>query len=183
MIFGYARVSTNDQDHALQLDALNKHGVDEIITDTMTGTKRDRPGLDRLLDKAREGDQVVVWRLDRLARSTVDLLALVETFKQRGIGIKSLHEDISTTGASGKLVLTMFAAIAEFEAALLKERTMAGLAAAKAKGRVGGRPKSMTPEQIAMASDLVKAGHPKSEVAAMMQVSRATLYRNLETAA
>ncbi|MGL4755328.1 MAG: recombinase family protein [Aeromonadaceae bacterium] len=182
MIFGYARVSTNEQDHALQLDALNKRGVDEVITDTMTGFKKDRPGLNRLLDKAREGDTIVIWRFDRLARSTVDLLGLVDDLQKRGIHLESLHEGISTTGATGRLMLTMFGALAEFERALMIERVNAGIESAKAKGRVGGRPKSLTPEQIKMARDLVDAGHPKAEVAATLGVSRATLYRNLETA-
>ncbi|APU00784.1 DNA-invertase [Aeromonas phage Asp37] len=182
MIFGYARVSTNDQDHQLQLDALNKHGVDEVLTDTMTGSKRDRPGLNRLLDKAREGDTIVIWRFDRLARSTIDLLNLVEELTKKGIHLVSLHEGISTTGATGKLMLTMFGALAEFERNLLIERTMAGIESAKAQGRVGGRPKSLTTEQIAMAKDLVAAGYGKAEVASQMGVSRATLYRNLEKA-
>lgn len=182
MIFGYARVSTNEQDHALQLDALNKAGVDEVITDTMTGSKKDRPGLTRLLDKAREGDTVVIWRFDRLARSTVDLLGLVDDLQKRGIHLRSLHEGIDTSGATGRFFLTMFGALGEFERNLMIERVNAGIESAKAKGRVGGRPKSMTPEQIKMARDLVDAGHNKTDIAEQMGVSRATLYRNLETA-
>lgn len=179
MIFGYARVSTDQQDHQLQLDALNGYGVDEIITDTMTGTKKDRPGLSRLLDKAREGDTIIIWRFDRLARSVIDLIQLVDDLQKRGIHLKSLHEDISTAGATGKFTLTMFGALAEFERNLLVERTKAGIEAAKAKGRVGGRPKSMTDEQIKMAKDLIAANHGKTQVAEMMGVSRATLYRAL----
>ncbi|MGL5215842.1 MAG: recombinase family protein [Aeromonas hydrophila] len=182
MIFGYARVSTDQQDHQLQLDALNRHGVDEIITDTMTGTKKDRPGLTRLLDKAREGDTIVIWRFDRLARSTVDLLNLVDEFQKRGIHLNSLHEGISTTGATGRFFLTMIGALGELERNLLVERTRAGLEAAKAQGRVGGRPKSLNEEQRAMARSLITAGHGKTQVAEMMGVSRATLYRALETA-
>lgn len=182
MKFGYARVSTADQNNQLQLDALEKHGVDEVITDTMTGSKKDRPGLNRLLDKAREGDTIVIWRFDRLARSTIDLLTLVDDLQKRGIHLESLHEGLSTAGATGRLMLTMFGALAEFERALMMERVAAGVEAAKAKGRTGGRPKSMTPEQIKMARDLVDAGHNKTEIATQMGVSRATLYRNLETA-
>lgn len=179
MIFGYARVSTSQQDHALQLDALKAAGVDEVITDTMTGTKTDRPGLDRLLDKAREGDTVVVWRLDRLARSMTNLLALVDTLQRRGVHLRSLHEEINTSTANGRLLLQFFGMMAEFEASLLKERTIAGLAAAKEQGRVGGRPRVMSDEQIAMASSLIAAGHNKTNVAKQLGVSRATLYRNL----
>lgn len=181
MIFGYARVSTADQNHQLQLDALEKRGVDEVITDTMTGSKKDRPGLNRLLDKAREGDTIVIWRFDRLARSTIDLLTLVDDLQKRGIHLESLHEGLSTAGATGRLMLTMFGALAEFERALMMERVAAGVEAAKAKGRTGGRPKSMTTEQISMARALVNAGHGKADIAAQMGVSRATLYRNLET--
>lgn len=181
MIFGYARVSTADQNHQLQLDALDRRGVDEVITDTMTGSKKDRPGLNRLLDKARAGDTIVIWRFDRLARSTIDLLNLVDDLTKRGIHLESLHEGLSTAGATGRLMLTMFGALAEFERALMMERVAAGVEAAKAKGKTGGRPKSLTPDQIRMARDLVNAGHSKSAVAENLGVSRATLYRNLET--
>lgn len=179
MIFGYARVSTSEQDHLLQLNALNSVGVDEIITDTMTGTKKDRPGLNRLLDKAREGDTIVIWRFDRLARSTVDLLSMVEELNKRGVILRSLHEDISTGGATGKFVLTMFGALAEFERNLLVERTMAGLEAARSEGRVGGRPRALTPEQAAMARALVDANISKTEIAKQLGISKATLYREL----
>lgn len=182
MIFGYARVSTDQQDHQLQLDALNKHGVDEIITDTMTGSKKDRPGLTRLLDKAREGDTIVIWRFDRLARSTVDLLNLVDDLQKRGIHLNSIHDGITTEGATGRFFLTMIGALGELERNLMIERVNAGVEAAKAQGRVGGRPKSLTEEQRRMARALVADGYSKTTIAEMLNVSRATLYRALETA-
>ncbi|MGL5285916.1 MAG: recombinase family protein [Aeromonas sp.] len=180
MIFGYARVSTTQQDPTLQIDALTAVGVDEIITDQISGTRRERPGLDRLLDKAREGDVVVVWRLDRLARSMKDLLELVETLKTKGVGLRSLHEDINTTTANGMLILHIFAALAQFEAALLKERTLAGLQAARAQGRIGGRKPALTPEQVKMVRAMQSAGISKMEICRQMGVARATLYRHLE---
>jgi DNA invertase Pin-like site-specific DNA recombinase len=181
MIFGYARVSTAEQDNAMQMTALNNAGVDEIISDKMSGTKKDRPGLERLLDKAREGDVIVVWRLDRLGRSMSNLLELVALLSERNITLKSLHENIDFSTANGRLQLHLFMMLAEFERSLLQERVMAGLAQAKAEGRVGGRPKSMTEEQLAMAKALVEAGHSKGEIAKQMNISRSTLYRNLET--
>lgn len=180
MIFGYARVSTHEQDHSLQLDALKAAGVEEVITDTISGTTKSRPGLERLLDKIREGDTIVVWRLDRLARSLSNLLELVDTLAKKGVAIRSLHEDINTGTANGRLILQIFGALGEFEAALVKERTMAGLEAARAQGRKGGRKKSLTPEQVRMAKVLIADGVPKTQVADQMNVSRATLYRNLE---
>lgn len=182
MIFGYARVSTDQQDHQLQLDALTKAGAEEIITDTMTGSKKERPGLYRLLDKCREGDTIIIWRFDRLARSTVDLLQMVDSLQKRGIHLTSLHEGISTTGATGRFFLTMFGALAEFERNLMIERVRAGVESAKAKGRIGGRPLSLTDEQRAMARALIEAGHSKTEIAGMLNVSRATLYRAMEKA-
>lgn len=178
MIFGYARVSTVDQNHQLQIDALQAAGVDEIITDTISGGKKERPGLDRLLDKAREGDTVVVWRLDRLARSLSNLIQLVETLKGRGIGLRSLHEEINTNTANGRLMFHLFGALGEFEKSLILERTVAGLAAARADGRVGGRPPALNPEQSAMVRSLHGTG--ETSVRALCEqfgISRMTLYR------
>lgn len=180
MIFGYARVSTYEQDHTLQLDALHKAGVEEVITDTMSGTKRDRPGLTRLLDKVREGDVIVVWRLDRLARSLSNLLELVDTLNKKGVSLRSLHEEINTASANGRLILHIFGALGEFEASLVKERTTAALIAARERGRKGGRKPALTEEQRRMARAMIKDGIPKSDVAKHFGISRAALYRNLE---
>lgn len=178
MIFGYARVSTADQNHQLQLDALQAAGVDEVITDTISGGKKERPGLDRLLDKAREGDVIVVWRLDRLARSLSNLLQLVETLQARGIALKSLHEEINTASANGRLMLHLFGALGEFEKSLILERSAAGLASAKAEGRVGGRPPALSPEQQAMIRSLHRSGEiPAKALWEQFGISRPTFYR------
>lgn len=180
MIFGYCRVSTQDQTHDLQLDALKAAGVDEIITDTISGGAASRPGLDRLLDKAREGDTIVVWRLDRLARSLSHLIALVEQLKERGIALKSLHEDINTGTANGRLILHIFGALAQFEKELTHERVMSGLAAAKAKGKTGGRPPALTEEQKRMIQTLADDGISRETLATQFNVSRATIFRVLK---
>ncbi len=139
MLIGYARISTDDQTFDLQLDALKAAGCDaqRIYTDTASGAKTDRPGLTRAIDVAREGDTLVVWRLDRLGRTLPHLLQLVEELKRRGVGFRSLTESIDTTSPSGQLIFHIFGALAEFERNLIRERTQAGLAAARARGRVG----------------------------------------------
>jgi DNA invertase Pin-like site-specific DNA recombinase len=177
---GYARVSTQDQDCALQIEALKKAGCDPIYTETASGAKTDRPALLEALQYAREGDVIVVWKMDRLARSLKQLIATVEDLDQRGIGLKSLTEEIDTSTAGGKLVFHIFGALAEFERSLIRERTMAGLAYARTQGRTGGRPSTITPEVLAEAEDLLR--NPKRsvrEVAKRLGVSRATLYRHL----
>ena len=138
--FGYARVSTLEQDEALQHDALSAAGCERIFADKANGKLEHRPALDALLDQLRPGDVVVVWRLDRLGRSLRHLLETIADLEQRGVGFASLTENIDTSTPGGKLVFHLFGALAEFEAALIRERTMAGLAAARARGRVGGRP-------------------------------------------
>lgn len=179
MKLGYARISTSSQDHQLQVDALNAAGVDEIITDTISGSSKKREGLDRLLDKAREGDTIVVWRLDRLGRSLSHLIQLVEQLKARGIGFKSLQEEINTDTANGMFFFHMIGALATFERSLIVERTRAGLEAAKEQGRVGGRPAAMTPEQEKLVLALVEQGQNRAEICNSFDISRATLYRLL----
>jgi DNA invertase Pin-like site-specific DNA recombinase len=180
MLIGYARVSTADQDAALQHDALQAAGVEKVYTDHgVSGSLASRPELDRCLEHARSGDTIVVWKLDRLARSLRNLLTLVETLSARGIHLRSLTESIDTSSASGRLVLNVFGALAEFEKEILRERTTAGLAAARARGQRVGRPVAVTPEQIAQARTLVAAGHRVPEVARSLNVGRSTLYRAL----
>ena len=140
MKFGYARVSTDTQSLDRQIDALNKYGVDELLTEKMTGTKRSRPELDRLIDKMRAGDTVVIESLSRLGRSTKDLLALVEQFNEQGVILVSLKENIDISTPTGKLLVTVLSALCQFERDLTVQRTNEGLTAARARGRKGGRP-------------------------------------------
>jgi len=142
-LLGYARVSTDDQDLSLQIDALEKHGIAKwlIFEDKLSGAKCDRPGLSKCLDALQSGDVLVVWRLDRLGRSMRHLITLVEDLRGRGVGFRSLNEGaIDTTSASGELIFNLFSALAQFERRLIQERTKAGIAAARARGRKGGRP-------------------------------------------
>lgn len=180
MLIGYARVSTADQDPALQLDALGLAGAQRVFTDHgVSGSVASRPELDRCLEQLREGDTLVVWRLDRLARSLRNLLALVETLTQRGVHLRSLTESIDTGSASGRMILSVFGALAEFERELIRERTAAGLDAARSRGAKLGRPASLTGDQLAQARTLVTAGHRVPEVARTLGVGRSTLYRAL----
>jgi DNA invertase Pin-like site-specific DNA recombinase len=183
MLIGYARVSTYDQTEALQIDALNKAGCGRIFTDVASGARSDRPGLAQALDYAREGDTLVVWRLDRLGRSLIDLIKIINTLDERNVGFQSLTEGFDTTTPGGKLVFHLFGALAEFERELLRERTMAGLAAARARGRLGGRKRKMTAKDIAMAKTLMadKTNSPR-DIAKRFGVSKATLYRRLSEA-
>src|SRR5258708_6124390 len=155
MLVGYARVSTGEQNLDLQRDALTKAGCDQIFTDEMSGAKAERPGLTEAFKFTRTGDTLVVWRLDRLGRSLKDLIGRMEELRQRAIGFKSLHESIDTTSPAGKLQFHIFSALAEFERDLIRERTMAGLRAARARGRVGGRKPTMTPEKIKTAASIM----------------------------
>jgi DNA invertase Pin-like site-specific DNA recombinase len=177
MALGYARVSTSDQDEALQLDALAKAGCARVFTDRASGAVDDRPGLVELLDHARAGDVVVVWRLDRLGRSLRHLIDTVRLLEDRGVGFRSLTEAIDTSSSGGKLVFHVFAALAEFERDLIRERTRAGLAAARARGRVGGRPSVWTPEKREQAQQMLADGKPVATVAKVLSVSRASVYR------
>ena len=180
MLLGYARVSTNEQDPQLQLDALEQVGVDRIYTDHSSGAATARPQLDDMLLTARRGDTIVIWRLDRLGRSTKHLLELTADLDARGIGLRSLNEQIDTTTANGRLIFTLLAAISEFERQLLSERTSAGLQAARKRGRFGGRPRALTPQAEQAVIDLRDRGQTVTQIAATLRVSRATVYRALE---
>lgn len=177
MLIGYARVSTQDQNLALQMDALNAAGCTRIFEDQISGAKADRPGLQRALEQLRAGDTLVVWRLDRLGRSLKDLIARAEELAGMGVGLRSLQEAIDTSSSGGQLIFHMFGALAEFERNLLRERTGAGLAAARARGRLGGRRKRLDARQRSHAVDLyLGRKHAVKEICALMGISRATLY-------
>src|SRR5919199_5938315 len=150
MLIGYARVSTDEQNLDLQLSALNQAGCEQIYTDKVSGTKATRPGLDNAFSHLRSGDTFVVWRLDRLGRSLRHLIDTVTDFEERGIGFKSLTESIDTTTSGGRLVFNIFGALAEFEREIIRERTKAGLTAARARGKTGGRSKVLTEKQVEM---------------------------------
>lgn len=178
MLVGYARVSTGEQNLDLQRDALQKAGCERVFTDEMSGAKAERPGLSEAFKFIRTGDTLVVWRLDRLGRSLKDLITRMEELRQREIGFKSLHESIDTTSPAGKLQFHIFSALAEFERDLIRERTMAGLRAARARGRTGGRKQQMTPEKIKVAASLIKdRSNTVNDICRTLKVSRATLYR------
>jgi DNA invertase Pin-like site-specific DNA recombinase len=163
MLIGYARVSTHEQTLNLQRDALEKAGCSKLFTDTASGAKTERKGLDEALDYVRKGDTLVVWRLDRLGRSLPHLITTMTGLEERGIGFKSLTENIDTTTSGGKLIFHIFGALAEFERNLIRERTTAGLTAARARGKRGGRPKALTPRQIRIAQSLYD--DPKNSIA------------------
>jgi DNA invertase Pin-like site-specific DNA recombinase len=181
MLIGYARVSTHDQTLNLQQDALTKEGCSKIFTDTASGAKAERKGLDEALDYVRTGDTLVVWRLDRLGRSLPHLIATMTALEERGIGFKSLTENIDTTTSGGKLIFHIFGALAEFERNLIRERTTAGLQAARARGRRGGRPKVLTGKQRGIAQDLYEKRHPIADICRTLKISKATLYRHVKT--
>lgn len=181
MLIGYARVSTDDQTLDLQRDALSAAGCEKLFEDKASGAKADRPGLKRALEHLRAGDTLVVWRLDRLGRSLKDLILRAESLKEQGVGLRSLQEAIDTTSSGGQLVFHLFGALAEFERTLIRERTQAGLAAARARGRKGGRRKLLDPRKRAHAVDLYKSKkHTAKEVCDLMGISRATLYAYIE---
>lgn len=184
MLIGYARVSTIDQTLALQQDALTSAGCEKIFTDTASGSLADRPGLADALTFARRGDTLVVWRLDRLGRSLRHLIDTVATLDERGIHLRSLQEQLDTSTSGGKLVFHVFGALAEFERDLIRERTQAGLAAARARGKVGGRPRAQalnSPQKV----QVVKALHKDkrnsvADICRTLGVSRTTFYRYIK---
>ena len=181
MLIGYERVSTDDQNLALQHDALQAARCEKIFADKMSGAKADRLGLKEALEFARKGNTLVVWRLDRLGRSLKDLMVLVESLEQRSIGFSSLQENIDTTSSGGKLIFHMFGALAEFERNLIRERTQAGLQAARARGRKGGRQPKLTAQQIDMGRSL--AADPQRSVSSICEhlgISRPTYYRYIK---
>ena len=178
MLIGYARISTRDQTPALQRDALEAAGCERIFEETASGARRDRPQLAAALDWMREGDTLAVWRLDRLARSVRQLIATVGDLDKRSIGLRSLTEAIDTTTPGGRLVFHVFEALAEFERELARDRTRAGLDAARVRGRVGGRPAALDEDAIAVARALLRdPSIPVGDVARHVGVSRATLYK------
>lgn len=183
MRIGYARVSTLDQNPELQLQKLREAGCERVVLEKASGAKTDRPELGRVLhDMLREGDTLVVWKLDRLARSLKQLIDTAADLKQRGIGLVSLTDAIDTSSPGGMLVFHMLGAIAEFERALIRERTLAGLSEAKRKGKTGGRPRRLSEKDAAAAKALLADGTLSArEVAARFGVSKATLYRYLGT--
>ena len=157
MQIGYARVSTDDQNLDLQNDALKQAGCDKIIEEKASGAKTDRAGLDEALSFLRKGDTLVVWKLDRLGRSLQHLIQVVNQLREKGIYFRSIQESLDTSSSGGKLIFHIFGALAEFERDVIRDRTMAGLAAARARGRVGGRPKIMTDKKVRLAKTLLAA--------------------------
>lgn len=180
---GYARVSTNDQDAQLQIEALEKAGVDKIFTDHgVSGSKASRPQLDEMLDYLRDGDTVVIWKFDRLGRSTRNMLELIETIEAKGCNFESITEQIDTTGAMGKAMLTIMSAFAQLERDQIAERTKAGLAAAAKNNRLGGRPRKADDTAVQRAKQWKAEGMSAKEIAEYLDVSRATVYRYLQDA-
>jgi DNA invertase Pin-like site-specific DNA recombinase len=180
MRVGYARVSTQDQNPALQVDALNASGCERLFVEKASGAQRDRPELKAALDYLRSGDTLVVWKLDRLARSLKQLIETVEGLEKRGVGFRSLTENIDTTTAGGTLVFHIFGSLAQFERSIIRERTCAGLSAARSRGRIGGRPPALTPKDLAAAKALLSDPEISvEEVARRLNVAPSTLYRHL----
>ena len=180
-VFGYARVSTEQQNLDRQLDMLQKYGVDFIYNEKMTGTQRNRPELEKLLERLTEGDTVVVESLSRLGRSTKDLIWLMETFNSKGVNLVSLKESIDTTTSTGKLLFTLMSAIAQFERDVIADRTREGLNSARARGRKGGRPRTDS-EKLRKAIKLYNTQqYSLAEIEDMTGVKRSTLYRGIRS--
>ena len=179
MKYGYARISTIDQNADMQLKALQRAGCKKIFKDELSGATTKRPSLLRCIKTLQDGDTLIVWKLDRLARSLRDLVSMIEDFEKRGIHFRSLTEEINTTTPGGKLIFHIFAALAEFERGLIIERTREGMKAARARGvRSGPKPK-LSPQQIDHARKLIDQGKRREEVADLFKVGRTTLYRAL----
>ncbi|MFT5469288.1 MAG: DNA invertase Pin-like site-specific DNA recombinase [Verrucomicrobiales bacterium] len=183
MTFGYARVSTTDQNPDLQFDALEKAGFDRLFTDKASGAKADRPAYCQMLEQVRPGDVILIWKPDRLGRSLRHLLEVVDRLNEQGVGLKSLTDPIDTTTSQGKLIFNIFASLAEFERDLISERTKAGLQAARARGRIGGRPKGLSAKgrrnATAAAAIYRQRGHSIGQICETLQISKATLYKYL----
>ena len=178
MLIGYARVSTDEQNLDLQLSALKQAGCEQIYTDKVSGTKAQRPGLEEAFSHLRAGDTFVVWRLDRLGRSLRHLIDTVTDLQELSIGFKSLTESIDTTTSGGKLVFHIFGALAEFEREIIRERTQAGLSAARARGKTGGRPNALTEKQVSMLRQLAAdRNRSVQEICQTLGISRRTFYR------
>lgn len=177
VLIGYARVSTLEQNISLQLEALTSAGCERVYEDRLSGAKSDRPGLAKALDMAREGDTLVVWKLDRLGRSVQHLVGMVADLEKRGIQLKSLTDNIDTGTPSGMFFFHMMASLSQMERSLTIERTRAGLESARRQGRVGGRPRSMTASKVASAKAMLSSGIKHTEVAHNLGISVPTLYR------
>jgi DNA invertase Pin-like site-specific DNA recombinase len=184
MIFGYARVSTHQQELALQIDALKQAGCDRIFEEKLSATAKDRPQLDKLLDQLRPEDTVIVWKLDRLGRSLKNLIELVTLIEEKGAAFKSLNDQIDTTTSHGKLIFNIFASLAEFERDMIRERTRAGLAAARARGRQGGRPKGLSKKAhntAILAEKLyLEQKMTVKEICEQLAISKGTFYNYLK---
>jgi DNA invertase Pin-like site-specific DNA recombinase len=183
MKIGYARVSTKDQNFGLQIDALQKAGCEKLYREVVSGARTERPVLDRVVDSLRTGDVLVIWKLDRLGRSLKHLVELVNTLRERGVGLQSLNDPIDTTTPQGRLSFNLFASLAEFERDLIRERTQAGLSAARARGRNGGRPKGLSAqaEATACAAETLYLERKLSvrQIADRLGISKSTLYAYL----
>jgi DNA invertase Pin-like site-specific DNA recombinase len=180
MLVGYARVSTYEQNISLQKDALEEVGCKKIFDDKVSGVRSDRPGLEAALEYVREGDTLLVWRLDRLGRSLKDLIEIVTRLENRGIGFRSLQESIDTTTSGGRLIFQIFGALAEFERNLIRERTRAGLEAARARGRKGGRPRKLDSKKAELACSLYDEKRRNiKEICGFFRISKPTLYAYL----
>lgn len=183
MKIGYARVSTKDQNFGLQIDALQKAGCEKLYREVVSGARTERPVLDRVVDSLRTGDVLVIWKLDRLGRSLKHLVELVNTLRERGVGLQSLNDPIDTTTPQGRLSFNLFASLAEFERDLVRERTQAGLSAARARGRNGGRPKGLSAqaEATACAAETLYLERKLSvrQIADRLGISKSTLYAYL----
>jgi len=178
MKIGYIRISKHEQNEALQRDALQEAGCEHYFSDTMTGVKFERKGLEKALAYMRSGDTLVVWKLDRLGRSLKDLIETLNLLNNRGINFISLTESIDTTTPGGKLIFHLMGALAEFERDLIRERTIAGLVAARARGRVGGRPRRASDGKVALARHLYQdPNHSVAEICSMLGISRSTFFR------
>jgi DNA invertase Pin-like site-specific DNA recombinase len=177
---GYGRISTSDQNASSQKDALMAAKVDKVFIDTFTGTKASRPEFDKLREQLRSGDTLVITRLDRLGRSAKDLLTIVSDLEALGVQLEVIEQKIDTSTPEGKLFFTMVAAFAEFERGIMQSRTMDGLAAARARGRVGGRKPKLSAKQIEEAKRMYSEGRPVQDIANILGVSRPTVYRVIE---
>lgn len=182
MLVGYARVSTEDQNLDLQADALKSAGCEHLFTDQLSGAAKNRPGLVEALKYLRQGDTLVVWKLDRLGRTVKGLVDLVECLQEKGIQFRSLTDGIDTSTSAGRFFFHVMAALAQMERELIRERTNAGLKAARARGRLGGRKPKMDDSKVKSAKHLLDSGVPAREVAKNLGVSRATLYRAISGA-
>lgn len=177
MKIGYARVSTHEQNTSMQKHALKQAGCEKIFTDTASGARTDRPGLDNAFNHLRAGDILVVWKLDRLGRSLQHLIETVKSLQEKKIGFQSLQESIDTTTSGGKLIFHIFSALAEFERDVIRDRTRAGLVAARARGRVGGRPALLAPKQVVRLKKLYDARkNTVEEICKIFTISRPTFY-------